>query len=313
MTARIVAVIVLLIAIIPAFLFPSSSEADASAYIMEKIDVLTLPATHISPPTTKLNARVVETITFIVSAGQQNAVLNPIRFQYGTAPGTYIHEIEAELISQVVNSSIYASGITVTFNSLLAATPGNIIPCTTYYARVVCEFGPNPFGIPKVIYGNEISFFTPGCMLVAAGSGGQGSGAGSSSTPSGPVPISNIIVQSAAINTPEASPGQDVYISASAANMGTASGDASITLYINGHKVDSQGVTVAAGQTAPVHFCVSRNEPGTYTVYVENVPAGNFTVDVFANKTGIVYGIMGLMLLGIAGTLYLLLRKKSAC
>lgn len=312
MIARLLIVIALLTAVIPSFLLPSFTDADASPIILFEATVATLPATDITPPTATLHGELVETITLITSAQQQPGPISPARFQYGTASGSYKYEISAEVTSLTLHTEIHSTGATLTMTYLLTATPININTCTTYYARLIYDIGPNPSGIPEVIYGNEISFFTPGCMTGAAGSGGQGSGTGSSSSPSGPVPMSNIVVQSAALTSTRVSPGQDVDISASATNRGAASGDASITLYINGQQVESKGVTVAAGQTAPVHFYVSRNEPGTYIVYVDSVPAGSFTVDVFTNNNTLVFGIMALTLLGIAGTLYLLVRKKTA-
>ena len=129
---------------------------------------------------------------------------------------------------------------------------------------------------------------------------------------SAPVQMSNIVVQSASVLSATAAPGQEVNVSASVANKGTANGDAKITLYINGEEVESRGVAVASGQTAPVNFQVSRSEPGTYTVSVGNVPAGSFTVDAFANNDILIYGIIALFALGIAGAMYFILRKRRA-
>ncbi len=118
------------------------------------------------------------------------------------------------------------------------------------------------------VTGNVISFTTPGCKVSRPGQASTGAGAGTSPSWAMPVQMSNIVVQSAAIATPKVSPGQQVDITASVANNGGSNGDARVTLYVNGQEVESKGVTVSSGQTTPVHFTVSRNEPGTYSVYV---------------------------------------------
>ena len=76
--------------------------------------------------------------------------------------------------------------------------------------------------------------------------------------------------------------------------------------------MESRGVAVASGQTTPVNFQVSRNEPGTYTVHIDSVPAGSFTVDTFANNEILIYGIIALFVLGIAGMLYFIMRRRTA-
>ena len=124
--------------------------------------------------------------------------------------------------------------------------------------------------------------------------------------------MANIIVQSAAISTPKVAPGEKVDITASVANRGDSNGDTKVTLYVNGQEVESQGITLSSGQTAPLHFYVSRNEPGTYSVYVGGVSAGNFTVDLFTNNDLLIYGAIALLTLGIAGALYLVTRKRAA-
>ena len=108
------------------------------------------------------------------------------------------------------------------------------------------------------------------------------------------------------------SPGQSVDIAASVVNKGTANGDAKVTLYINGEEVESRGVAVSSGQIAPVHFAVSRNEPGTYSVYVNGVSAGSFVVDMFTNNDILIFSIIALFVLGIAVILYTITRKRAA-
>jgi hypothetical protein len=166
----------------------------------------------------------------------------------------------------------------------------------------------------QAVYGNEITFTTTGCQ-VSTGPLGQGGSVGSgapSVTTTGPIQMSNIVVQNAALAATTAAPGQKVDVTASISNKGSASGDTKVTLYVNGQEMDSQGVTVASGQTSPVHFSLSMNEPGTYTVTVGNVPAGSLTVDAFANNDFLIYGLIALFTIGIAVVIYMVTRKRTA-
>ena len=165
----------------------------------------------------------------------------------------------------------------------------------------------------QTMYGNEIIFTTTGCQ-VSTGPIGQGGSVGTgapSVTMTNPVQISNIVVQSAAIAATKVAPGEKVDVTASISNKGNANGDAKVTLYVNGREVESQGVTVASGQTSPVHFSLSMNEPGTYTVSVGNVPAGSFTVDAFANNDFLIYGLIALFTIGIAVVIFMVTRKRT--
>jgi hypothetical protein len=166
----------------------------------------------------------------------------------------------------------------------------------------------------SLIGGKEITFTTEGCKIGPLGQGGAGTASGLSTVPSWPKPVemSNIVVQSAAIATPKVAPGEKVDVTASVTNKGSTNGDARLTLYVNGQEADSQSVVLAAGQTAPVHFYVSMNEPGTYSVHVGSVPAGSFTVDVLANNDLLIYGLIALFTIGIAVVIYMVTRKRTA-
>jgi hypothetical protein len=167
---------------------------------------------------------------------------------------------------------------------------------------------------PDPTYGNVITFTTDGCKIGPLGQGGAGTASGISTVPSWPKPVqmSNIVVQSATIATPKVAPGEKVDVTASVTNNGSTNGDARLTLYVNGQEADSQSVVLAAGQTAPVHFYVSMNEPGTYSVHVGSVPAGSFTVDVLANNDFLIYGLIALFTIGIAVVIYMVTRKRTA-
>jgi hypothetical protein len=45
---------------------------------------------------------------------------------------------------------------------------------------------------------------------------------------------------------------------------------------------------------------------------VSGVSAGNFTVDLFTNNDILIYGVIALLTLGIAGVLYMVTRKRAA-
>jgi hypothetical protein len=166
-------------------------------------------------------------------------------------------------------------------------------------------------GVSFVATGDEITFTTTGCSVRLPGGGSTG-GSGSTVNMPNPTPMANIIVQSAAITTTKVAPGEKVDITASVVNRGSSNGDAKVTLYVNGQEVESQGIALSSGQTAPLHFYVSRNEPGTYSVYVGGVSAGNFTVDLFTNNDILIYGVIALLTLGIAGILFMVTRRRTA-
>jgi uncharacterized membrane protein len=124
--------------------------------------------------------------------------------------------------------------------------------------------------------------------------------------------MSNIVVQSATVATAKVSPGESVDIAATVTNKGGANGASKVTLYINGQEADSKGITLSSGQSTTMHFSVSRNDPGSYTVLVNGVPAGSFTVDLFTNNDVLIYGIIALFTIGIIGVLYLVVKRRTA-
>jgi hypothetical protein len=312
-----------------------SSSAVAGNPVQYQFTATTPDATNVSVASATLNG------CFMMSPANQN---NPLTlsgyFKYGLQPGALNMTTAQQQVTIAVGQSSRCFSQAIT----------GLSPCTTYYAQAVIfsnvAEGPsansflamlvNPFqgemrgigvgfepaGMGKsvlveqftfTVAGNVISFDTPGCKVSRPGQASTGAGAGTSpSWALPPVQMSNIVVQSAAIATPRVSPGQQVDITASVANNGGSNGDARVTLYVNGQEVESKGVTVSSGQTTPVHFTVSRNEPGTYSVYVSGVSAGNFTVDLFTNNDILIYGLIALFTLGIAGTLYLVTRKRTA-
>jgi hypothetical protein len=269
------------------------------------------------------------------SAGSCN-----LYFQYGTQPGVYTHTT-APLVGNS-STNLFSTAVT-TLDPCTKYYARAVLSCTRYdnyltgpagYLFSILPAGSqstgmrglgigmgtslivqnmnNPNTCPTV-YGNVITFTTSGCKVGPLGQGGAGTASGLSTVPSWPKPVemSNIVVQSAAIATPKVAPGEKVDVTASVTNKGTTNGDAKLTLYVNGQEADSKSVALAAGQTAPVHFYVSMNEPGTYAVHVGSVPAGSFTVDAFANNDFLIYGLIALFTIGIAVVIYMATRKRT--
>jgi hypothetical protein len=314
-------------------------------YTASGVVINTLPATDVSHNSATLNA----SVSLPAGAGRADDGSNLIYvlddhitgyFQYGTSSGVYT-QITAPIsksyssaltFTSIVNGLrpcttyfarfIISAGIQVDYEkpyndyliSFLSSGPHS---AGMHGLGVGLGFSPNVKGInstPQIYPGNEITFTTTGCSI-STGPLGQGGSVGTGSTAistTGPIQISNIIVQSAVIATPKAAPGEKVDVTASLTNKGSSNGDAKVTLYVNGQEVESQGITLSSGQTAPLHFYLSRNEPGTYSVTVSGVSAGSFTVDTFANNDSLIYGIIALFTIGIAAIIYMVTRKRTA-
>ncbi len=125
------------------------------------------------------------------------------------------------------------------------------------------------------------------------------------------IQMSAISVKSATISNPSVGPGQPVVVKANVTNSGTGNGVARITVYVNGVEESAQPATLASGQSSTLDFTVTRNEPGTYSVIVNNVPAGSFTVELFNSNDMLIYGSVALFAVGFIGVLYMLTRKRK--
>jgi hypothetical protein len=142
----------------------------------------------------------------------------------------------------------------------------------------------------------------------------QSSSAQVPTSPQGPAAIANITVQSAKLSTGKAAPEAPVTITAMVANTGTANGSTLINLYVNGQEESCQGITVNSGSTKTITFTVSRNEPGTYNVYVGGTQAGSFTVDQFADPNIILYISGTLILFAFSiGVIYIIRKRQPGC
>jgi hypothetical protein len=134
---------------------------------------------------------------------------------------------------------------------------------------------------------------------------------GIAAPPQSPVSLPTVSVRSASLSATKVAPGTPITVTADVANTGTVNGSSSIKVYVNGELENSQGITVNSGSSTPVTFTVSRNEPGTYSVYVGGAQAGSFTVDQFADPNIILYVSCALLVFAfVIGTLFILRRRQ---
>jgi subtilisin family serine protease len=135
------------------------------------------------------------------------------------------------------------------------------------------------------------------------------SASGGSATTTQPVSLPSISVQSATVSAAHADAGQAVDVKALVSNQGRVKGDASVKVFVNGTEEENLGVTVAAGQTVPVHYTFRRNEPGTYTITVNNVSAGTVIVEDAAGNSVVVMAIMAGFVIAIIAVSLILYRR----
>jgi len=321
---------VVLLFLLPMLMLPSAVHG-----IITCPTVSTLAATNIGDTSATLNGSV--TIPFFTSLPEHHGIILTssqyasleelqflVSFQYGTIYGVYDYETPAVLMTVSGN-----------FQAIINDLP----PCTTHYARAKVATAVHPikfylyqntlrgagtgidpyrlrqfmqFPVCPVSYGNVITFDTTGChpsFGTGPGSSGGQTGFGPTAPPANP-PI--VGVSSATVASTRVSPGEKVDVSATILNKGGSSGTSKVTLFINGQEEESKGVTVASGESTTMHFSISRSDPGTYMVKVNNVPAGSFTVDQFKNNDALIYGVIALFIIGIVGILYMLIRKRTA-
>ncbi len=130
--------------------------------------------------------------------------------------------------------------------------------------------------------------------------------------PQAPVSLSNIKVKSASLSATKVSPGTSVTVTADLANLGTGNGTSVIKVYVNGEVEAQQAVTVNSGGASAVTFDITRNEPGTYSVYVGGTSAGSYKVEAFSESDFIL--ISSIVLVGLAFVLgvIMLWRRQRA-
>jgi len=253
-----------------------------------------------------------------------------VYFEYGTDPNS----LDQTTPDQAFN--VYPEAAPVTRN--FSATITDLLPCRTYYARAVVDgtcrtilrlpsnkivagFGLDPVtfqGFLNAINGNgsgisvikgEVISFTTICPS-GSGPGNSGGGVGGGN-PNINLSIPPLFaVQSATVAAAKAAPGEMVEVTAMVTNKGGSNGTSKIVLYVNGQEADSKGIALSSGQSTPVSFKVSRNDPGTYQVSVNGVSAGSFTVDLFNSNDMLIYGSIALFAVGMIGLLYYIVKRR---
>jgi hypothetical protein len=129
--------------------------------------------------------------------------------------------------------------------------------------------------------------------------------------PQGPVSLPTVSVRSASLSATKVAPGIPITVTANVVNTGTVNGASSIRVYVNGELENSQGITVNSGASTPVTFTVTRNEPGTYSVYVGGANAGSFVVDQFADPNIILYVSGALLVFAfVIGALFIVRKRQ---
>lgn len=124
--------------------------------------------------------------------------------------------------------------------------------------------------------------------------------------------LPNITVQSASLSSSKVQPGVPVTVSAVIANRGTVNGSAKITIYVNGEQDQNYGVTVNSGKSIKLQFAVSREQPGTYSVYVNGVSAGSFSVsDNLGSNIVLVLSSICLLTALFIGIFMILRRRQN--
>jgi len=129
-------------------------------------------------------------------------------------------------------------------------------------------------------------------------------------TPPSPVALSNIIVPTASLSASRVTPGTPVTVTANVVNNSTVAGSVRLKLYVNGQEETSRGISLGSGSKIPVTFTVTRNEPGTYTVYVGGTSAGSFTVDQFTPETILLFS-GALVFVALIGMVIYITRSKA--
>ncbi len=102
---------------------------------------------------------------------------------------------------------------------------------------------------------------------------------GNFTQPEAPInlPASSLVVANLSIKPEEVRPNEVVIITVSVANTHDTWGLYSLVLWIDDVKEEEGQVMVGAGNTKTITFCVTRQEPGKYTVFINGL-SGSFTV-----------------------------------
>ena len=123
----------------------------------------------------------------------------------------------------------------------------------------------------------------PGGPATAIATGATGSRA--SPTPPRPLSPAQISLQYLSVNPQQATAGQPVTVTTNVVNTGDEAGSYNVVLKINGQVEQTRTVSVGPQGTQPVKFTVTRAQPGTYTVNIDD-QRRSFIVTAASSKPG---------------------------
>jgi YVTN family beta-propeller protein len=132
------------------------------------------------------------------------------------------------------------------------------------------------------------------------------------------IKLDQVSVQYLSVNPKQASVSQPVTIATNVVNTGDNAVNYGVELKINGQVEQTRMISVGPQASQPVKFTVTKTQPGTYTIDVGGLN-GNFTIlETGSNTTGtsangimIVLLAFGVLIIGVASVLVLLLRRKA--
>ncbi len=110
--------------------------------------------------------------------------------------------------------------------------------------------------------------------------------------------FSNLLIEPASVKE-----GDAVSIQVNVTNTGNIAGETKVELLVNNESVDSENVTLEAGEDKAVAFSHTEEEPGNYTVEIGDL-SGSYEVTKSAPF------FSGVLTLGILATAFILLRKR---
>jgi len=185
-----------------------------------------------------------------------------------------------------------------------AQTVTGLNPGTTYDCKAQLRYD------SITIEGTTLQFTTGGTPLIGTGTPHGSSAFLPASVNSPPVVNPSLVIQSASLSQ-TGRPGEAA-VTAVLANTSTVNGITRVRLYVNGELDAEQTVAVEAGKQARVSFTVTRSQPGTYQVYVNNTPAGSFAVDDYIHPDAILYISLTLVIVSfILGIIYIRSRRQA--
>ena len=231
----------------------------------------------------------------------------------GTQGQSFIVTITGTYLTGATSVSFSGTGITAGIPTVISNTQVtvsiNIEAGAAPGARNISVTTPGGTGTKNNVF-TVIALPAPPAEqpFTGMGTGNPGGSSGSmSSTISTAQSVVNptFIIQAASISRAQTS-GDPVIINANVANTSTVNGITKVRLYVNGQLDAEQVVTVASGQQKRVSFTVSRNEPGSYRVYINGTPAGSFTV---SDNSTILYISIACLFLALVLGVILIYRR----